>query len=136
MPDLPYYIGKEVNGVKMLEFLWKPSCRHDKINPDMTAGYCPDCGEYIENRWYISRCECCGIKQKILVKNGKITVCAKFCRNCGSSFFLVEELEEIDIVNINYAVALKQRRCCKKRNFIQVWFEQNTCTPMKLLPSY
>lgn len=120
----------------MIEFFWKPSCTHDKITPNMRAGYCPDCGEYVKNHWYITRCKCCGVKQKTLVRKGKVVTDAKFCRNCGSSSFAVQELEILDIVNINYAVVQKQVREIKKQNIIQTWIEQNTYGPMKLLPSY
>lgn len=112
------------------------SCRHDKITFDRKAGYCPDCGEYVENHWYISRCKCCGVKQKTLVKNGRVITDAKFCRNCGSSLFAIEELEVIDIVNINYAVALKQTLEVKKPSIIQTWIDQNSGITMKLLPGY
>jgi len=120
----------------MFELLWKTSCTHDKITPNMTAGYCPDCGDYIQNHWYITRCECCGVKQKTLVKNGKITAYERYCRNCGKNVFKVEELESIDIVNINYAAVQKQVVQTFRKNFIQTWIEQNSYTPIKLLPSY
>lgn len=119
----------------MFEFIWKPSCTHDKITPNMKAGYCPDCGEYVENHWYITRCGCCGTKQKTLVRNGKVVASANFCKNCGSDSFIAEELESLDIVNVNYAVVLKQTREIQRTNVIQTWIENN-CTPMKLLPSY
>lgn len=120
----------------MFEFLWKPSCSHDKITPNMKSGYCPDCGEYVENHWYISRCECCGVKQKTLIKNGKVVAEAKFCRNCGSASFNVEELEGPDIVNIHYAVVQKKIRETERESLIQTWIERNNFSPMKLLPSY
>lgn len=120
----------------MFEFLWKPSCKHDKITPNIKAGYCPDCGEYVQNHWYISRCECCGAKQKTLVRNGKIIASARFCKNCGSSSFITEELKEIDVVTVNYATVLKQVQKTKKQGFIQTWIEENSFTPIKLLPSY
>lgn len=120
----------------MFEILWKPSCKHDHIHPSIQAGYCPDCGEYVENHWYITRCECCGVKQKSLVRNGRVITDAHFCKNCGSSSFTVEEIDKPDIVNIRYAVVLKQVREIKKANLIQTWIEQNSCSPMKLLPSY
>ena len=119
----------------MFEFLWK-SCTHDKITANMSAGYCPDCGEYVENRWYISRCKCCGVKQKTEVKNGKIITEAKYCRNCGSEAFAQEELECLDVSNLNYAVVQKQTREVPKTNFIQTWIDQNNYAPIKLLPSY
>ncbi|MDD3436708.1 MAG: hypothetical protein PHC64_06105 [Candidatus Gastranaerophilales bacterium] len=118
----------------MFELLWK-SCAHDKITPNITAGYCPDCGEYVKNHWYITRCKCCGIKQKSLVKNGKILSETRFCKNCGSNLFRVEELETLDIVNINYAVVQKQATKIKQKSFVQTWIE-NSYSPIKLLPSY
>lgn len=119
----------------MFEFLYKNTCAHDKITPNMKAGYCPDCGEYVENHWYISRCKCCGVKQIALVRNGKIVTNAKYCRNCGGSAFIVEELEQLDIVSVNYAVVKKQVARSKKHSFIETWIENNY-TPMKLLPGY
>ena len=111
------------------------SCNHERISPSVNSGYCPDCGEYIENRWYISRCACCGIKQRSTFRKGKVSADAKFCRNCGSSSFVVEELNVIDVVNINYAVVLKQVVQSTKQSFIQTWIEENSFTPMKLLSS-
>ena len=118
----------------MFEILFK-SCTHDQITPNMIAGYCPDCGEYVENHWYISRCECCGVKQKAVFKNGKVSNEAKFCRNCGSHAFALEELSCLDISNLNYAIVQKQVREIKKQSFIKTWIEQNSYAPMKLLPS-
>jgi len=120
----------------MFEFLWKKSCSHDKITANMKAGYCPDCGEYVENHWYITRCECCGVKQKTLVRNGKIITATNYCKNCGSSSFEKEELDNLDIVNINYAVVKKETVKIKKPNAIETWIEQNSYAPMKLLTSY
>lgn len=120
----------------MLNYFKKPSCTHEKITPDKISGYCPDCGEYVKNQWYMTRCECCGIKQKTSVVRGKISTDTKYCRNCGNSSFIVEELSGINIVNINYAIVLKQVIENKKQSFIQTWIEQNNYSPIKLLPSY
>ncbi len=117
----------------MLEFLLK-KCTHDKITPQMHAGYCPDCGEYVENHWYITRCACCGKKQKCLVRNGRVVAIEKYCNNCGSSSFNTEELEELDISNINYAVVVKETVKMKSKNFVQTWVEN--ATPVKLIPSF
>lgn len=118
----------------MFEFLWKNPCTHSRITPNMASGYCPDCGEYVENHWYITRCKCCGIKQISLVKNGKIVAGEKFCRNCGSDSFVTEELESLDIVNINYAVVQKRVVAERKPSIIETWIEQSA--PLKLLPSF
>lgn len=120
----------------MFEFLGISSCKHENITPYMKSGYCPDCGEYIENHWYITRCKCCGIKQKSFLRGGKVITDAKFCRNCGSSLFASEKLEKLDIVNVNYAVTLKHVVKVEKKSIIQTWIEQNCYSPIKLLPSY
>lgn len=127
-----YYIKTEFG---MLDFLWKPCCKHDKISPQSLGGYCPDCGELVQNHWYMTRCSCCGNKQKTVVRNGKIVSIAKFCPNCGNKEFSAERLETIDIVNINYATVIKKTIEFKKQNYIQSWIENNNYTP-KLLPSY
>ena len=120
----------------MFEILFKTACKHDKVTLGMKAGYCPDCGDYVENHWYISRCECCGFKQKSLVRFGRVITDAKFCRNCGSSSFIYEKLENLDIVSVNYAVSLKRVVATKRKNVIQTWIDENSYTPIKLLPVY
>lgn len=117
----------------MLDF-FNPSCKHEKITAGLKSGYCPDCGEYVENHWFITRCSCCGIKQITVIRNGKAVSNVKFCRNCGSKSFKAEELDEINIVDINYAAVLKRTVKIDRQSFIQTWFEENT--PLKLLPSY
>ena len=114
----------------------KTSCSHEKITPNMIAGYCPDCGEYVKNQWVITRCACCGVKQQSRVMRGKVSADTSYCRNCGSSSFKTEELESIDIVNVNYAIVLKQTVENKRHSFIQTWIDENTFTSMKLLPGY
>lgn len=120
----------------MLEILFKTSCKHDKVTLSMKAGYCPDCGDYVENHWYISRCECCGFKQKSLVRFGRVITDAKFCKNCGCHSFMLEEVNDLDIVSVNYAVSLKHVVAVKRKSVVQTWIEQNSYTPIKLLPVY
>lgn len=116
----------------LFELFNKPSCLHEKITPDMFAGYCPDCGEYVENHWYMTRCTCCGIKQKTVFLRGNISPETKYCRNCGSNAFSTEKINKINFVDIHYAVILKQVIDNKKRNFIQTWVESEYFAP-KLL---
>lgn len=116
-------------------FGFAKKCTHDKITPERQSGYCPDCGEYVENLWYITRCQCCGVKQRTRVIKGKVESDEKFCRNCGSSSFLIEELNKIDVVNINYAVVIKKTKE-RRKGFIQSWVEESAAGSIKLLPAY
>lgn len=109
------------------------SCVHEKITPEMDAGYCPDCGKYVENHWFITRCSCCGIKRKTVVIQGKISPEAVFCINCGSRDYAVLKLEKINPVDINYAVVVKTVVKQLKRDFIQTWVEQEIRQQLKYL---
>ncbi len=83
-------------------------CTHDKIRPDMEKGYCPDCGKLIQNEWYITRCACCGVKIRAMVKNGNIVPQNHFCHNCGSEEYTVEKLPQINFIDINFAALIKK----------------------------
>ncbi len=82
-------------------------CQHAKIAPDKDVSYCPDCGELIENQWYITRCACCGVKLKSIIKNGEVMPQEHFCHNCGAKQYTVERVNKINFIDINYAVLLK-----------------------------
>ena len=82
-------------------------CTHGKIRPDVEMAYCPDCGKLIENRWYITRCKCCGVKIKAMIKNGKIQPQEHYCSNCGSEQYTVEKIEKINFIDIKFAVLEK-----------------------------
>ena len=88
-------------------FNFKKNCTHDKITPNMESGYCPDCGEFIRNEWHITRCKCCGVKLKTIIKNGSAQPQEHYCTNCGSSDFTAEKLERINFIDINYAALQK-----------------------------
>ena len=82
-------------------------CIHNKIRPDADLAYCPDCGKLIENRWYITRCKCCGVKTKAILKNGKIVPQEHFCSQCGNEEYIVEKIEKINFIDIKFAVLVK-----------------------------
>ena len=109
-------------------------CNHDHIPIDVQFAYCPDCGELVENEWFITRCAYCGIKQKAIIKNGEIMPDDKFCRNCGANEYIVEKLEKINFIDINYAVLVKTviREDVPEENITQCWEEKSTNIP-KLL---
>ena len=82
-------------------------CNHDNVSPCTHYSYCPDCGELIENEWFITRCACCGIKQRAIIKNGEIIPEANFCHNCGGNEYIVEKIPNINFIDVNYAVLVK-----------------------------
>lgn len=83
-------------------------CAHDKVSPTSDGEYCPDCGRYVVNEWYVTRCKCCGVKLQSTKKGGDVVPSENFCHNCGGSDYYVEKLSKIDFVNIHYAVLIKR----------------------------
>lgn len=112
----------------MLNFLFgqPKECFHNKITPDIQGGYCPDCGEYIENQWFLTRCSCCGIKHQTIILKGEIKPSEKFCKNCGSGNYEVIKLQKINFVDIHYAIVVKKIVENSKGNFFQTWIEKET----------
>ncbi len=123
----------------IMEFFKKSrQCKHENFPPDKDTGYCPDCGELIENRWFIVRCACCGVKHKAIIKNGQIVPVEKFCHNCGGKDFVVERVNKINFIDINYAVLVKTTVPCEHFEFTQSWAESretSNCT-RKLLQQF
>lgn len=112
-------------------------CKHDKVAPNLDFGYCPDCGKAIKNEWYITRCACCGLKLVTVEHDGAVLPQNKFCTNCGSQDYVVEKLENINVININYAVLIRQEIEKQElaRSTTQCWQERNSEQP-KLLIQY
>ena len=118
----------------ILEFFKKnKECKHEKVTPDKDFCYCPDCGELIENRWYITRCSCCGVKLKAIIKNGKVIPDERFCFIFGASGFLVEKVDKINFIDINYAVLVKVVVNPVFDEVTQSWIERTVSTAPKLL---
>ena len=118
-------------------FFLKKGCQHEKITPDLECGYCPDCGKFIQNEWYVTRCSCCGVKLRAVVKNGKIIPQNHFCVNCGGHDYTVEKIEKINFVDINFAVLLKKENSTDASGILtyQCW-QEKTLEPQKLLVQY
>ena len=108
--------------MKIMELLkFNKVCQHDKVMPDVDYAYCPDCGELIENQWYIMRCACCGIKIRAMLKNGEIVPEEKFCHNCGGANYTIERISKINFININYAVPVKKVVTPEYSEITQSW---------------
>ena len=117
--------------------LFTHKCSHEHVTPDKDSAYCPDCGKLIKNEWYITRCACCGVKLKAMIKKDEIVPQLHYCYNCGSSEYKVEKLEEINFVDIRFAALVKQV-VENKENIcptIRCWQERTDVKP-KLLVQY
>ena len=113
-------------------------CTHDKVPIDVDISYCPDCGELIENRWFITRCACCGVKQRATLRNGEVVPDEEFCHNCGSKMYIVEEIKHIDCININYAIVTKEIIQNEITEYTQSWIDamQTSSYTPKLLQQF
>ncbi|MBS5802082.1 MAG: hypothetical protein KIC80_03555 [Brachyspira sp.] len=111
-------------------------CHHDKVTPEKDAAYCPDCGELIENQWYITRCSCCGVKLKAIIKNGEVVPEAHFCHNCGFRSFVVERVNKINFIDINYAVLVKAVIKPQIDDITQSWCDVKEVYNPKLIGHY
>ncbi len=98
-------------------------CQHDKVTPEVDFAYCPDCGELIENQWFIMRCACCGVKVRAMIKNGEIVAEEKFCHNCGSSIYTVDKIDKINFIDVNYAVLVKKVVTHERPDITQSWVD-------------
>ena len=98
-------------------------CTHDNVPIEQDFFYCPDCGELIENQWYLVRCASCGLKEIATVKNGKVVPLHNFCHNCGCQDYTIERLEKIDCININYAVLVRAIVRDETQEYSQSWVE-------------
>ena len=118
-------------------FNFKKTCNHEKINPDLDFGYCPDCGKLVKNEWYVTRCSCCGVKMRAIIKGEEILPQNNFCINCGCHDFYIEKLEKINFIDINFAVLKRQvvESDTHIANTTQCWQEKTPLQP-KLLVQY
>lgn len=109
-------------------------CTHDNVPIDQDYYYCPDCGELIENQWYLVRCTSCGLKEPATIRNGEIVPLNHFCHNCGGKSYTVERIK-IDCININYAVLVKTVVNNEINEYTQSWVDaiQTSNLSQKLL---
>ncbi|MBQ8459654.1 hypothetical protein IJ541_06090 [bacterium] len=103
-------------------FGFNKKCQHNSVPMDVEIGYCPDCGELIENHWYITRCACCGVKERATIKNGEVVPQDAFCHNCGGKAYTVEQVK-LDCININYAVLVREIVQNEISEYTQSWID-------------
>ena len=103
----------------------KQKCHHYKVPVTAEAGYCPDCGEYIENHWYLVRCKHCKIKRKAHLVGENVVPDTHFCPNCGGLLYEIEKLNSINFIDINFAVLKKEIvKVVKKFASATTWVEE------------
>ena len=118
-------------------FKFKLSCPHDKVSPHLEQAYCPDCGKLIQNEWYITRCECCGLKLRTVSRGGNIVPQENYCSNCGSQEFIVEKLDKINFIDINFATLVKRElKEDEKVGLTTQCWEEKISVQQKLLGLY
>ena len=112
----------------------KKKCRHNRVPPNAERGYCPDCGEYVENHWYLVRCKHCRIKRQAHLVGENVVPDSRFCPNCGGFLYEVEKLEKINFIDINFAV-LKKEVVETVKHFASAttWVEETCDTSQKLI---
>lgn len=113
----------------------KKECQHNRVPINIDEAYCPDCGELVKNKWYLVRCACCDIKRTAHNHYDEIVPDDKFCHNCGATEFYIEELNNINFIDVNYAVYKKEtvyHHCCSTN---QIWIEkdENLLTEKRLI---
>ena len=108
----------------LLDFLkQKCECSHKHVSPAVDEAYCPDCGALVRNKWYIVRCSCCNIKRVSHLELDKIVPDSKFCHNCGSENYCIQEIDNINFTDINYAILRKETVEQNINTTSQVWIE-------------
>ncbi len=119
-------------------FNFNKKCTHPNVPLEDDIAYCPDCGELVENHWYIARCACCGVKQRATIRNGEVVPEDNFCHNCVRKAYKIEEIKKIDCININYAIVVREIVQNEITEYTQSWLDamQTSGYTPKLLQQY
>ncbi|MDO5437556.1 MAG: hypothetical protein Q4F80_05105 [bacterium] len=105
-------------------------CRHKNAILYSNEGYCPDCGKYLKKTYYIVRCACCDIKRHAKKNFDVIAPVEKFCTNCGCHDYIIEKYEKLNLVDINYAIEVKEAIENEGAiNEIEIWIDDNKEAP-------
>ncbi len=105
------------------------NCRHTRALMNTNEGYCPDCGQYLKKYYYVLRCSCCSHKREasraVFGSHDEILPLSNFCPVCGGSEFYIEKYEKLNLVDINYAIEVKEIYDITKCNMSKtsIWVE-------------
>lgn len=111
------------------------SCRHKRALLHANEGFCPDCGKYVKKSYYLARCSFCDIKRRAKYSFGKIAPEEKYCVNCGEEHFVVEKYDTLKLVDIDYAIEVKEETQNElKTEKIEIWIENNNPPPSNNQP--
>lgn len=110
------------------------TCSHSRVRPDVEFAYCPDCGELVENQWFIVRCACCGVKLPGIIRNGEIIPEKKYCHNCGNHNFVIEKIDKINFIDIRYAVLIKAVVNSNIKAYTQSWADVSAPYGKRYIP--
>jgi len=102
----------------------KHECKHLNVPIDVDEAYCPDCGALIKNKWFLARCACCNIKRTAHSEYNEIKPDTKFCPNCGTTEFYIQELDNINFTDVHYAILKKIIIQQDKETIRQIWIEK------------
>lgn len=109
---------------KLFKNLFK--CQHKNAILNSNEGYCPDCGKYLKKSYYVIRCSCCDIKRVGKKQFDKIIPSERFCTNCGNEEYIIEKYDKLNLVDINYAIEVKEViESDEPINNIEIWIDND-----------
>lgn len=97
-----------MNNILFNFFKNQNKCSHKNALINSKEGYCPDCGQYLVKNYYLVRCSCCDIKREAKILFDEIVPTGKFCTNCGSKEYYIEKIDNINFIDAQYAIYLKE----------------------------
>ena len=73
--------------------------------------------------------------ERATIRNDEVVPEDEFCHNCGGKSYIVESIEKIDCININYAIVVREVVHNEISEYTQSWQDamQTTNYKQKLL---
>ena len=63
------------------------------------------------------------MKERATIRKDEVVPENGFCNNCGSKAYIIEEIEKIDCININYAIVVRKVVEDEVKEYTQSWLE-------------